>query len=176
MRSRTRNVASLGLALLLIAAVPTVADLDARSRASGNRLDIATVVGEKIFTTTWPAQVLQVLANENDEHLVLGLRLSGSKFHAPLDRASFEAEVAQLVARAFAAAPKSEEIDLWVTVPIVVGKDVVVSGDLAKPTSKTVYTITVRRGEKPAALAARLKDGAGVFLDPAWARDAFAKR
>jgi hypothetical protein len=160
----------------LLAAVPSVADLDAHSRAGGNRVDVATAIGEKVFTKTWPAQVVQVLANENGESLVLGLRLSGVKFHSPIDRAGFEAEVGELVQRAFAAAPNAEEVDLWVTVPIVVGKDVVVSGDLAKPTTKNVYTVTVRRGETPAALKSRLEQGGGVFLDPAWAADAFAKR
>ena len=152
-----------------------MADLDAHSRASGNRIDVATAVGRRIFTTTWPAQVLQVLANQNAGDLVLGLRLSGVKFHSALTRDAFYAEVVALVSRAFAAAPQAQEIDLWVSVPIVVGRDVVVSGDLAKPTTKTVYTVTVQRGESPEKLRARLHGAAGVFLDPAWARDAFAK-
>ena len=52
-----------------------------------------------------------------------------------------------LIARAFAAAPAAEEVDLWVTVPIAVGKGLVVSGDLAVPTTRTVFTLSVRRGE-----------------------------
>ena len=165
---------SLLLAIVLLAASPSVADLDAHSRASGNRLDIATSVGERLFEKTWPAQVMQVLANEDGTHLVLGLRVSGVKFHAPLTRDAFDLEVQDLIARAFAAAPGAEEVDLWVTVPISVGKGIIVSGDLAKPTTRTVFTISVTRSES-AALAARLRSGANVFLDPEWAQGAFTK-
>lgn len=154
---------------------PSVADLDAHLRASGNRMDLAVAVGERLFRTTWPAQVLQVLANEAGTSVVLGLRLSGVKFHGTLTRDAFDNEVQTLIARAFAAAPKAEEVDLWVSVPIVVGRDVVVSGDLAKPTTKTVFTITVLRGESAASIAARLHSGANIFLDGQWAQSAFAK-
>jgi hypothetical protein len=163
------------LALTLIAAAPSVADLDAHSRASGNRIDVATSVGEQLFSITWPAQVMQVLANEDGRHLILGLRVSGVKFHAALTRDAFDREVQDLIARAFAAAPNAEEVDLWVTIPIDVEKGIVVSGDLARPTTRTVFTISVTRGESPAALAARLRSGAKVFLDQEWAQSAFTK-
>jgi len=157
------------------AAMPSVADLDAHSRASGNRLDIATTVGESLFATTWPAQVLQVLANEIGAHVVLGLRVSGVKFHTPLTHDAFDQEIEALIARSFAAAPASEEVDLWVTVPLSVGKGLVVSGDLAVPTTRTVFTVSARRGESSASLAARLRSGANVFLDQEWASAAFTK-
>jgi hypothetical protein len=166
---------SLVLAAALIAASPSVADLDAHSRASGNRPDLAVTIGEHIFGTTWPAQVVQVLANETGPSLVLGLRLSGVKFHSTLTREAFDGEVKTLIARAFAAAPQAQEVDLWVTVPIVVGKDVVVSGDLAKPTTKTVFTISVMRNESAASIDARLRGGSNIFLDKEWAASAFAK-
>jgi hypothetical protein len=170
-----RRVINLLLAFLLVGAMPSVADLDAHSRAGGNRLDIATSVGEQLFSTAWPAQVMQVLANETGAYVVLGLRVSGVKFHQPLTRENFDREVEELIARAFAAAPSAQEVDLWVTVPIVVGKDVVVSGDLAKPTTRTVFTISVSRNENAASLAARLHSGANVFLDEEWAQGAFTK-
>lgn len=170
-----RKATNLLLALILIAASPSVADLDAHSRAGGNRLDIATSVGEQLFNTTWPAQVLQVLANQDGTHIVLGLRVSGVKFHGTLTRGDFDREVMDLIARAFAAAPAAEEVDLWVTVPIDVGRGIVVSGDLAKPTTRTVFTVSVRRGESAAALAARLRGGSDVFLDQEWASTAFTK-
>jgi len=163
------------LAVALLAVMPSVADLDAHSRASGNRIDIATSVGEQLFSTTWPAQVLQVLANQDGTHIVLGLRVNGVKFHGTLTRDAFDREVMDLVARAFAAAPAAEEVDLWVTVPLSVGKGVVVSGDLAKPTTRTVFTVSVRRGEGTESLAARLRSGANVFLDQEWASTAFTK-
>jgi hypothetical protein len=170
-----RSLINLLLALALLAATPSVADLDAHSRASGNRLDIATSVGEQLFNTTWPAQVLQVLANQDGTDIVLGLRISGVKFHGTLTRDAFDREVLDLIARAFAAAPAAEEVDLWVTVPIDVGKGVVVSGDLAKPTTRTVFTLSVRRGESADSLAARLHNGANLFLDQEWASTAFTK-
>jgi hypothetical protein len=159
----------------VLAASPSVADLDARSRASGNRIDIAMAVGERLFTTTWPAQVLQVVANEMGPYIVLGMRVSGVKFHGTLTREAFDREIVDLVARAFASAPSAEEIDVWATVPLSVGKGLVVSGDLAKPTTRTVFTVSVRRSENPSALASRLHSGENVFLDEEWAHGAFAK-
>lgn len=163
------------LVVALLAATPSVADLDAHSRAGGNRLDIATSVGEQLFNTTWPAQVMQVLANQDGTHIVLGLRVSGVKFHESLTREAFDREVMDLIARAFAAAPAAEEVDLWVTVPLAVGKGLVVSGDLAVPTTRTVFTLSVRRGEHADALAARLHNGGNVYLDEEWASTAFTK-
>jgi hypothetical protein len=148
------------------AAMPSVADLDAQSRAAGNRKDVAMTVGERVFATTWPAQVLQVEANQMGDHLVLGLHVSGVKFHDALTRAAFEREVRALVGETFAAAPKAEEVDVWVTVPISVGKGVVVSGDLAKPTTRTVYTLSALRGAL---------DTSNTFIDEDWARVAFKK-
>ena len=149
------------------ASAPSVADLDAHSRATGNRLDVAMAVGERLFSTKWPAQVLQVEANQMGEHLVLGLHVSGVKFHAALDWAEFSGEVQSLISQAFAAAPTAEEVDVWVTVPISVGKGVIVSGDLAKPTTRTVYAISSRRGRHMTK---------NTFLDEDWARSAFEKQ
>ncbi len=172
----TLSILCVGLSLSkAYAASPSVADLDARSRASGNRIDIATTVGERLFATTWPAQVLQIIANEMGPHLVVGMRVSGVKFHGTLTRSAFEREIVDLVGQAFASAPAAEEIDVWVTVPLNVGKGLVVSGDLAKPTTRTVFTISVRRSESSSALAARLRSGENVFLDEEWAQSAFAK-
>ena len=50
-------------------------------------------------------------------------------------------------------------VDLWASVPIDVGKGVVVNGDLAKPTSRTVFSLTARRGEGAASLQARAERG-----------------
>ncbi|MBV8434125.1 MAG: hypothetical protein JO029_07600 [Candidatus Eremiobacteraeota bacterium] len=145
------------------AGMPTVAELDSVSRAAGNRIDIAERIGRSIFATTWSAQVSQISANEIGKHLLIGIRVWGVKFHNPMTRPEFDAEVAALVSRAFAAAPEAEEIDLWASVPIEVGKGVVVSGDLAKPTTRTVYSTSVRRGQKPQA----------PYWDQDWARVAF---
>lgn len=158
--------AALAVAFLLGVA-PTVADLDAHSRATGNRKDVATSVGERIFAKTWSAQVLQVEANGLDAHLVLGLHVSGVKFHDPMTRPQFEAEIRNLVAEAFKAEPSAEEVDVWVTVPIDVGKGVIVSGDLAKPTTRTVYSTSELRGSRSAG---------NVFVDEDWAHSAFKSK
>jgi hypothetical protein len=172
-----RSRISLVLALVaLLGAAPSVADLDAHSRASGNRMDVATAVGEQLFTKTWPVQILQVIANDVEGHIVVGMRLSGVKFHEPTAQPEFDREVLTLIQTAFAANPKVEEVDVWVTVPISVGKGLVVSGDLAKPTTRTVFTISARRSESQAALARRLAAGTNVFLEPEWAATAFTKR
>ena len=153
------------------AASPSIDVLDADSRATGNRKATAIAIGKAIFRTEWPAQVLKVYANAVDAHEVAGLTVSGVKFHEPLTKPEFFDEIAQLVSVAFASS-SVEEVDIWATVPLSVGRGIVVSGDLAKPTSRTVFTLSVRRGETPAALASRLRSGRGVFVDEEWARAA----
>ena len=157
-----------------LAYAPSVADLDAAARAVGNRRDVAQRIGLSVFSTRWSAQVTQISANQLGEHLIVGIRLWGVKFHRPITRDEFVEEVATLVERTFVAAPATEEIDVWASVPIAVAKGVVVSGDLAKPTSRTVFSLTVRRGETAAAVRARASARSdGVFWDPSWSRAAF---
>ncbi len=153
---------------------PSVAQLDATARAAGNRRDVAQRVGASIFSIRWAAEVSQISANELAGHLILGIRILGVKFHRPLTRGEFASEVARLVEASFAAAPATEEVDLWASVPIGVGKGVVVSGDLAKPTSRTVFSVSTRRGESASSLRARLTGSSeGVFWDVQWVRTAF---
>ncbi len=160
-----------------VAAVPSVADLDATARASGNRLDLATRIGESVFATTWPAEVSQVSANQMDRHVIVGIRIWGVKFHDEMSRRDFVTEVIDLIGRAYAAAPAVEEVDVWASVPIEVARGEVVSGDLAVPTSRTVFSITSRRGESATAIEARASGlGEGVFWDEEWARTAFKKQ
>jgi hypothetical protein len=183
LRSLTRWVtkfAGIGLlALVALGAVargyaPSVADLDAAARAVGNRRDIAQRIGLAIFSTRWSAQVSQISANELGSHLIVGIRMWGMKFHHPMTREEYIGEVVALAQRTFAAAPATEELDVWASVPIAVAKDVIVSGDLAKPTSRTVFSLTVRRSESAPALRARLSGASeAVFWDPQWSRTAF---
>lgn len=178
LRKAINAVAILGLATLIAsgrayAHTPTVAELDADSRSTGNRIDIAERIGDSIFRTTWAAQVSQVSANAIGEHTIVGIRLWGVKFHHPITRDEFLDEVSSLVRTAFAVAPEAEEVDLWASVPIAVGKGVVVSGDLAKPTTRTVFSVSVRRGENPERVFAEASPGSPTFWDQEWERSAF---
>lgn len=100
-------------------------------------------------------------------HVDCGLIVSGTKFHRALDVRAWNAEIAALIDGAFAAAPQVDEIDCWATVPLDAGKGTVVSGDYAKPSAATVFSITVPRAAR-AAVRGRLAHGAGVFWDPAF--------
>jgi hypothetical protein len=150
--------------------IPAVSDLDATARSAGNRKDEAYKLGRALFATVWPAQILKVRVDGVDRHLVAGLLLSGVKFHSGLDLAGFAAEVEQIALRAFASSPV-EEVDLWAVVPLPIdkaqAKNLVVSGDYAQPTAKTVFAVTVLRGEA-SGLAGRILRGTDVFWDPGW--------
>jgi hypothetical protein len=157
--------------VLFPTAPPGVASTDAYARASGNRKPIAVAIGRTLFRTRWPAQVLNVYADATDHQAVAGLRISGVHFHHALSREQFIFEIGDVVERTFAAAPVNE-VDVWASVPLNVGKGVVVAGDLAKPTFRTVFTVSVRRGERGAALLARIRNGDGVFWDQDWEKSA----
>ena len=132
---------------------------------------MAIAIGRALFKTRWPAQVLNVYVDGVGTHEIAGLRLSGAHFHHSLTRAEFAEEIAALVNQTFAAS-SVEEVDAWASVPLRVGKDVVVAGDLARPSARTVFTISTRRSEPNAALVRRIRTGVGVFWDQEWARTA----
>lgn len=150
--------------------VPPVSDLDAAARAAGNEKQEAYRLGRVLFARVWPAQIIKVRVDGVGSHQVAGLVLSGVKFHGGLDVEGFAAEVNDVVRQTFNASPV-EEVDLWVTVPLPIdraqAKALVVSGDYAQPTAKTVFAVTVRRDEA-AGLAERLRSGTDVFWDPGW--------
>jgi hypothetical protein len=150
-----------------LAAAPI--DPRAHERAAGSDRSTAVAIASALLERPLAAQLLKVRCDRAGEHRVCGLVVSGVKFHHPLDRAGFEAEVRTLVRGAFAAAP-IEEVDIWTTVPLDAGRGVVVSGDLAQPTSATVFALTVTRSELPG-LDARLASGHDVFWDAQFARD-----
>lgn len=160
------------LQVLFPTAPPSIGRTDAYARAAGNRKPVAVRVGQALFRTMWPAQVVNVYADGIPGHDVAGLHLSGVHFHHPLTREQFISEVAGLVEQSFRAAPL-EEVDVWASVPLNVGKGVVVAGDLAKPTFRVVFTVSVRRGESAGSLLARMQKGEGVFWDQDWERTVF---
>ncbi|MDQ2864739.1 MAG: hypothetical protein M3R51_00790 [Candidatus Eremiobacteraeota bacterium] len=180
MRNPIRCVAAAALALIVmqasaLAKAPSVADLDAADRAAGNRMTEAKAVGEKLFATQWPAQIFRVSANGIGDHIVIGLGLYGVKFHGSLTRGGFTTEIAALVSQSFTAAPNAEEVDIWTVVPIAVGKGVIVNGDLAKPTTRTVFTASVLRPEAAGINPSSFTNRPGVYWDEDWTRTAFKK-
>lgn len=160
--------------MLFPTAPPGVNRSDAYARAAGNRKPVAVRIGQTLFGTMWPAQVINVYADGIAGHDIAGLHISGVHFHQAITRTQFVNEVADLVNRTFAVSPV-EEVDVWASVPLSVGKGVVVAGDLAKPTFRVVFTVSVRRGESAGSLQRRLRQGDGVFWDQDWAHTAFKK-
>ncbi|HEY0393456.1 MAG TPA: hypothetical protein VGD01_03090 [Candidatus Elarobacter sp.] len=142
---------------------------DARvvQRSSGSDLATARRIAAALLAQPWPAQVLRVRCERVGPHADCGLVVSGTKFHRALDVAAWNGEIAGLVERAYAAAPEVDEIDCWATVPLDAGHGTVVSGDYARPTAATVFSITVPRAKRTQ-VRARLASGAGVFWDPAF--------
>jgi len=125
-------------------------------------------LGQALFTDVWPVQISKVRIDGAGAHTVAGLVLSGRKFHRPVDAAAFTEEVVAIVERTFAASAV-EEVDVWATLPLQVAPHTVVAGDYAQPTSRIVYSATVRRGER-GSFAARLRRGDDVFWDAGWRR------
>ena len=136
-------------------------------RSSGSDVATARRVAAALLARPLPAQLLRVRCERVGPHVDCGLTVSGTKFHRALDLRSWNAEIAALIEGAYAAVPEVDEIDCWATVPLDAGKGTVVSGDYAKPTSATVFSITVPRAGRTA-VRARLASGAGVFWDPAF--------
>ncbi len=148
------------------ATAPSVVALRAAGRAEGNDRAAAVALATALLAREWPAQVLKVRVDAIGGHRVAGLLISGVKFHAPLDEAGFLREVSAIVEQSFAASDV-EEVDVWTVVPLDAGKGAIVSGDLAKPTSLTVYTVTIPRAQR-ARIDAIVRDPSEVFWDPAW--------
>lgn len=158
------------------ATAPPLATIDANYRAEGNRREVARAIGDKLFATQWPAQVVKVGADGIGDHIVVGLTISGVKFHHPLTRAQFAAEVASVALAAFSVTPHIAEVDVWATVPVKTARDADVSGDLATPTTRTVFTATVARAEASPSLRERLLVSRNVYWDEDWTHTLFKER
>lgn len=172
---RSRHISRKATSLALLAALCVASgpasgsELDVRvnARVRGTDLETAQIVARALLARPLDAQLLRVRCERLNTHRICGLTLSGSKFHHRLDKAGFLAEVKSLVRGAFAAAP-IDEVDLWTTVPLDAGHGAVVSGDSAKPTSATVFAVTVPRAAL-AGLDGQLASGHDVFWDSEFA-------
>jgi hypothetical protein len=151
--------------MLVAATTLAAAPVDPRvaERAAGSDRPRAEAIVAAILPQRFAAQVLKVRVDGFDRHRVAGITVSGNKFHESLNEARFVAEIAQLVAIAFRD-PSIEETDVWATVPLDAGHGAIVSGDLARPTSRNVFTLTVPRAR--AADVAALATSRDAFWDP----------
>ena len=145
---------------------PSVVEIDAAARAAGNRKAEAEQLARQLLIRRWPVQVLKIRIDAAGSHQVAGIVLSGVKFHGSVDEHRFLWEVAWLVERTLTAT-KVEEVDLWTTVPIAVGKGEIVAGDFAEPTTRIVFSATIRRREANAVMQT-LERGTNVFWDASW--------
>lgn len=118
----------------------------ARSRAEGNDVARAVALGEALLAKLWSAQLLKIRVDSIGNHHVAGIMLSGTKFHGRLDQDAFLREVRELVVATLGDV-SLEEVDIWAVVPVAVSKGALVSGPLGEPTTRTVFSATVRRRE-----------------------------
>lgn len=146
----------------------SLVEMRAQQRAAGNRREDAVRIGRTLFRTVWPAQVRKVRVDGVGAHRVAGVVLSGTNFHSKLAPAAFVDEVVAIVTQTFAASDV-EEVDAWAILPLPTYANEVVAGDLAQPTSYTVFSATVRRGEL-SRFAERIRSGTDVYWDAAWRR------
>lgn len=169
------KVISLAFAIaqvLFPTAPPGVDRSNAYARAAGNDKPLAVMVGNRVFRTRWPAQVLSVYADLANDSDVIGLRISGKHFHGVLRASELSNEIADLATLTMSVDPRIEEVDLWLTLPLDLTKDVVVKSDVNTPSWKTVFSISVRRGESRGAIVQRIAKGTGVYWDQEWRRAA----
>ena len=127
-----------------LARVPSTIELDAQARARGNDRPAAVALAGALLAHPWAAQITQVRVDRAGSHAVAGVVLSGVKFKAPVGAGEFLRQAQEIVALALRTTPV-EEVDLWTTIPLDAGVGAVTSGDFAKPTARTVFTLTVRR-------------------------------
>lgn len=137
----------------------------ATARAEGNDRTRAVALGETLFATVWPAQVLKVRVDSVGEHHVAGILLSGVRFHGRLHQDGFLREVRDLIVTALRN-PSIEEVDVWAVIPIRVPKGADVSGPTGEPTTQTVFSATVQRTQYDR--LDTLLRSPDVFWDPTW--------
>ncbi|HET7814660.1 MAG TPA: hypothetical protein VFL13_09845 [Candidatus Baltobacteraceae bacterium] len=158
--------------VLFPTAPPGVDRSNAYARAAGNDKPLAVMVGNRVFKTQWPAQVLSVYADLANDSDVIGLRISGKHFHGVMRASELSNEIADLATQTMTVDPRIEEVDLWLTLPLDLTKDVVVKSDVNTPSWKTVFSISVRRGETRGQILKRIAKGTGVYWDQEWRRAA----
>ena len=139
----------------------------ARRRSEGNAPVIAERVGVALLSGDFPESILKVRVLKTAPAVVAGIMLSGVKFHAPVSRQTFEADVSEMIYRTFASDASISEVDVWAVVPLRVSATATVSGDLAVPTDRTVFSASVLRADW-------VRDASGLgttYWEPTWLRN-----
>lgn len=119
----------------------------ASQRIEGNDQQTAKPIAVALLARNFPEQIVKVHVAAVPAATVVGVVVSGVKFHRAVDRRRFAADVAQMIAIAFDAAPATSEVDVWATVPMPVGAGATVSGDYATPVERTVFSAAVTRAQ-----------------------------
>ena len=102
---------------------PSIADLDATARAAGNRSTSRPRSAKASSARRGRRRSVKSRANEIGSHLIVGVRLWGVKFHRAADASGVRPRSSRRSLRkTFAAAPAVEEVDVWASIPIEVGK------------------------------------------------------
>jgi hypothetical protein len=164
---------SAALSSMFLPSVASASLIDARvnARTGGNRLDGAHKIARVIFAKVWPVQILKIRLDGVENHEIAGVLLEARDFHRALNWGDFSGEIEGVVSKIFAVR-SVEEVDVWGVVPIPVAANAIVSGDYAVPTTRTVFSVTVRRADL-AALGKRLVMGNGVYVESQWRRQTF---
>jgi hypothetical protein len=131
----------------------------ARERIEGNDPAVAERIGISLLREEFREPIEKIRVLTVPAASVAGIMLSGSRLHEPVTAGQFEADARAMAALTLSSAPRISEVDVWATLPQPVARGTIVAGDLAAPTDRTVFSISVRRGV-PAAKA---------FIDRDWA-------
>ena len=117
----------------------------ARKRVEGNDPESAERIAVALLAGDFPVQILKVHVDRIGPATVAGIMLSGVKFHRPVSRREFAAVVGAMIDRTFEAAASADEVDVWAVVPQPVAPNAPVSGDVAVPAERTVFSAAVPR-------------------------------
>jgi peptidoglycan/xylan/chitin deacetylase (PgdA/CDA1 family) len=131
----------------------------ARKRIEGNDPAVAERIGISLLRDQFPEPIEKIRVLTVPAASVAGIMLSGSGLHGPVTATQFEADARAMALLALSNAPRVSEVDVWATVPQGVAAGTIVAGDLAAPTERTVFSLSLRRNA-PAARA---------FVDKVWA-------
>jgi peptidoglycan/xylan/chitin deacetylase (PgdA/CDA1 family) len=131
----------------------------ARKRIEGNDPSVAERIGISLLREEFREPIEKIRVLSVPAASVAGIMLSGSGLHGPVTETQFETDARSMALLALSDAPSVSEVDVWATVPQAVATGTVVAGDLALPTERTVFSLSLRR-DAPAARA---------FVDKQWA-------